>query len=153
MTKKDLKWPMNWRYITKKVKYDGPTDRRTDGPTDGPTKRGVESRAMVFVFRVHATKKWLCTEFWILNKIVKSRIRNFYSFMSNIISKMVTLKRWMPDFRSLSGYVQSNKIMDIELKFCARDQSKELMKLFITIMDFMVFPLLNTEKSKKKNDF
>ena len=30
---------------TKKVKCDGPTDRRTDRPTDGPTKRVVESRS------------------------------------------------------------------------------------------------------------
>ena len=29
----------------KKVKCDGPTDRRKDGPTDGPTKRVVESRS------------------------------------------------------------------------------------------------------------
>ena len=49
MTKKDFKWPKSWRYITKKVKCDGwtdrPTDKQTDQRTDGPTKRGVESRS------------------------------------------------------------------------------------------------------------
>ena len=39
MTKKDLKWPKSWRFITKKVKCDGRTDGRTDRRTDGWTDK------------------------------------------------------------------------------------------------------------------